>query len=63
MYFSPEDGSSMFLRNFGVYLQIHTALQPRTLTTTCTTQKCLKNLLIYFGVLGSEYAGMTVGPM
>jgi hypothetical protein len=28
-YFSPEDGGSMFLRNIGVYLQVHTALQPR----------------------------------
>jgi hypothetical protein len=27
--FSPEDGGSMFLRNFGIYLQIHTVLLPR----------------------------------
>jgi hypothetical protein len=26
--FSPEDGDSMFLRNGGIYLQLHTALQP-----------------------------------
>jgi hypothetical protein len=28
-YLSPEDGGSMFLRNVGIYLQVHTALQPR----------------------------------
>jgi hypothetical protein len=27
--FSPEDGGSMFLRNVGTHLQVHTALQPR----------------------------------
>jgi hypothetical protein len=27
--FSPEDGDSMFLRD-GIYLRVHTALQPRT---------------------------------
>jgi hypothetical protein len=27
--FSPEDGISMFFRNVGIYLQDHTALQPR----------------------------------
>jgi hypothetical protein len=26
---APEDGSSMLLRNFGIYLQVHTALLPR----------------------------------
>jgi hypothetical protein len=32
--FSPEDGDSMFLRNVGVYLQIHMALLPRRPTMT-----------------------------
>jgi hypothetical protein len=27
--FRPEDGDSIFLRNVGIYLQVHTALQPR----------------------------------
>jgi hypothetical protein len=26
---NPEDGSIMFLQNVGIYLQVHTALQPR----------------------------------
>jgi hypothetical protein len=26
--FSPKDGGSMFLKNFGMYIQVHTALQP-----------------------------------
>jgi hypothetical protein len=29
LYFSPEDGSCIFLRNIGGYLQVHTALQPK----------------------------------
>jgi hypothetical protein len=32
--FSPEDGDSMFLRNVGVYLQVHTALQTIRPTST-----------------------------
>jgi hypothetical protein len=32
---SLEDGGSMFLRNVCIYLQIHTALQPRIPTTPC----------------------------
>jgi hypothetical protein len=32
--FSPEDGDSMFLRNFGIYLQVHTVLQPTRPTLT-----------------------------
>jgi hypothetical protein len=31
---SPEDGGSMFLRNVGIYLQVHTALHPRRPTST-----------------------------
>jgi hypothetical protein len=31
--FNPEDGSSMLLRNIGIYLQLHTALQPRRPTS------------------------------
>jgi hypothetical protein len=31
--FSPEDGGSMFLLIFGIYLQVHTALQPRRPTS------------------------------
>jgi hypothetical protein len=30
----PEDGGRMFLRNIGVYLKVHTALQPRRPTST-----------------------------
>jgi hypothetical protein len=26
---TPEDGGIMFLQNVGIYLQVHTALQPR----------------------------------
>jgi hypothetical protein len=32
--FSPEDGDSIFLRNVGTYLQVHTALQPTRPTST-----------------------------
>jgi hypothetical protein len=32
--FSFEDGGCMFLRNVGIYLQVHTALQPRRPTST-----------------------------
>jgi hypothetical protein len=32
--FSPEYGGSMFLRNFSVYLQVYTVLQPRRSTST-----------------------------
>jgi hypothetical protein len=28
-YFNPEDGGSKYLRTFGIYLQVHTALLPR----------------------------------
>jgi hypothetical protein len=28
MYFSPEDGGSMYLRDVGFSLQVHTVLQP-----------------------------------
>jgi hypothetical protein len=31
---SPEDGDSMFFRIFGIYLQVHTASQPRTTSTS-----------------------------
>jgi hypothetical protein len=31
---APEDGDSMFLRNVGIDLQIHTASKPKTSTTT-----------------------------
>jgi hypothetical protein len=33
-FFSPEDGGSVFLRNVGIYLQIHSAWQPRRPTST-----------------------------
>lgn len=26
--FSPEDGGNIFIRNFGIYLQVHAVLQP-----------------------------------
>jgi hypothetical protein len=32
--FSPEEGHGMFLRNAGIYLRVHTALQPRITTST-----------------------------
>jgi hypothetical protein len=32
-----EDGDSMFLRNGGVYLKVHTALQPRRSSTSSPT--------------------------
>jgi hypothetical protein len=32
--FSPADEGSMFLRNVGIYLQVHTTLQPRRPTST-----------------------------
>jgi len=34
LIFIPEDGGSIFLRNVGTYLQVHTALQLRTSTPT-----------------------------
>jgi hypothetical protein len=37
-HFSPEDGYSMFLRNVGIYLQVHRALLPRI--PTSTNQSC-----------------------
>jgi hypothetical protein len=49
--FTPEDGDSMFLRNAGIYLQVHTALQPRRPTRTSSSQWGSQNsycgLLIY----------------
>jgi hypothetical protein len=30
LFFNPEDGDSMFLQNVRIYLQVHTASQPRT---------------------------------
>jgi hypothetical protein len=32
-HFNSEDEDSMFLQNVGVYIQDHTALQPRTTST------------------------------
>jgi hypothetical protein len=32
--FGPEDEASMFLRNVSIFLQVHTALQPRRPTPT-----------------------------
>jgi hypothetical protein len=32
--FRAEDGGSIFLQNVGIYLQVHTALQPRRPTST-----------------------------
>jgi hypothetical protein len=32
--FRAEDGGSIFLRNVGIYLQVHTVLQPRRPTST-----------------------------
>jgi hypothetical protein len=29
VFFKAEDGGSMFLKNVGIYLQVHTALQPK----------------------------------
>jgi hypothetical protein len=34
--FSTEDGGNMFFRNVGTYLRLHTALQPRRLTSAVT---------------------------
>jgi hypothetical protein len=34
LFFNPEDGDSMFLRNVGIYLLVHTALQPTKPTST-----------------------------
>jgi hypothetical protein len=33
--FRVEDGGSIFLRNVGIYLQVHTAFQPRRPISTC----------------------------
>jgi hypothetical protein len=33
-HFRHEDGDSMFLRNVGIYLQVHAASQPRTITSS-----------------------------
>jgi hypothetical protein len=33
-HFIPEDGETIFLRNIGVYLQIHTILSHRSPTAT-----------------------------
>jgi hypothetical protein len=34
LFFRAEDGDSMFLRNFGIYLRVYTALSPRRITTS-----------------------------
>jgi hypothetical protein len=34
LIFKPEDGGSMFLRNVGIYVHVHAALQPRIPTLT-----------------------------
>jgi hypothetical protein len=31
---NPEDGDSMFLRNVGIYLRVHTVSQPRTTSSS-----------------------------
>jgi hypothetical protein len=31
----PEDGDGMFLRNAGIYLQAHTASQPKRTSSDC----------------------------
>lgn len=31
--FSPEYGGSLFIRNVGIYLQVHTTIKPRRLTS------------------------------
>jgi hypothetical protein len=43
--FSSEDGSIMFLRSVGMYLLVHTALQPRRPTPTSSPRENLKSLL------------------
>jgi hypothetical protein len=44
--FSPEDGSSAFLRNTKIYRQVHTALQHRRPNIT-TFNAMIKNLMYY----------------
>jgi hypothetical protein len=50
--FSPEDGDSIFLRNVGIYLQVHTALQPRRLISA--TPDCLAIFILYVCVMALE---------
>jgi hypothetical protein len=51
--FRPEDGGSMFLRNVGIYLQAHAALQPRGPTSTILRQ---------FNVLRGRVVHIRSGP-
>jgi hypothetical protein len=37
---SPEDGTNMFLRNVGIYLQVDTAFKPRRPTSTSRGTSC-----------------------
>jgi hypothetical protein len=42
--FNPEDGSSMFLRNVGTHIRVHTASQPRIPTSS---QACFTKCRVY----------------
>jgi hypothetical protein len=48
-HFNSKDGDSMFLRNVGVYQQVHTALQPRRPTLICSPvwQPQISQVLIF----------------
>lgn len=46
--FGSQNGRSIFLGNVVVYLQFHTALQPRILTSTFMTYKFIKNYVFFF---------------
>jgi hypothetical protein len=36
LYLSPEEGGRVFIRNFGIYVQVHTESQPRRPSSTST---------------------------
>jgi hypothetical protein len=56
-YFSPEDGDSIFLRNFGIYLRVYTASQPRKTTSSTVSDGCfdlVRFCCFLMGCLGFE---------
>jgi hypothetical protein len=66
-YFTLEDGGSIFLRNAGIYLQVHTALQPRMPTITGQKHKqrigTSNNNIILLTFLGFLAEDKTYNPL
>jgi hypothetical protein len=51
---SPEDGESIFLRNDGIYLRVHTASQTRITSSACSDISNVCVCVFYVSALCSE---------